>query len=220
MLFSKWMEPARPSSKIRLLLVDDHRVVADALATLIAAEPDIEVVATASSVADLAPLLGTHVDVVLVSYLLADGNGADATRLVRSKRPQTRVVVYSRLTDLYAASRVGRAGAHTFLGRDASAAELLDAVRAAHNGSESASPTRAGHRRRYARRSAVGPDGLTPRELDVLRALCLGRTTRQICTEFGIGQNTVRTHVQNIIAKLRVHSRLEAVSLAMRERIV
>jgi DNA-binding NarL/FixJ family response regulator len=185
------MEPARPSSKIRLLLVDDHRVVADALAALIAAEPDIDVVATASS-------------------------------LVKSKRREARVIVYSRVTDLYAAARVGRAGAHAFLGRDATAEQLLNSVRDAHNGAETVSrPELARHRRRYTRRGAVaGPDGLTPRELDVLRALCLGRTTRQMCTEFGIGQNTVRTHVQNVISKLHVHSRLEAVSLAMRERIV
>src|SRR4051794_35166422 len=128
MLFSNWMEPARPSSKIRLLLVDDHRVVADALATLIAAEPDIDIIATAPSLGELAHLLGPEVDVVLVSYLLADGTGADATRVVRNERPEARVVVYSRLTDVYASSRVRRAGAHAFLGRDATAAELLTAV--------------------------------------------------------------------------------------------
>jgi len=220
------MEPARPSPKIRVLLVDDHRVVADALARLLGAEPDIEVVKTATSMSELARSIDRKVDVVLISYLLPDGNGADATRLVKSKRPDVRVIVFGRLTDAYAAARVTRAGGDAFLDRDSTSSELIDRLRSTCAQRDGLTATAArqmiasGRRRKSRRTTVLGPDGLTPRELDVLRALALGRTTQQICSEFGIGQNTVRTHVQNIIAKLRVHSRLEAVSLAMRERIV
>jgi NarL family two-component system response regulator LiaR len=218
----KTMEPARPSAKVRVLLVDDHRVVADAIARMLRAEPDIEVVRTASSLADIRHAVGSNPDVALISYLLSDGTGADATRLVKQHRPDVRVIVFSRLTDAYAAARVARAGGDAFLDRHSTSQELISTVR----GTPAPADTARRHAgrvvgRRNARRAgAPRPEGLTPRELDVLRALALGRTTSQICSEFGIGHNTVRTHVQNIIAKLRVHSRLEAVALAMREQIV
>jgi DNA-binding NarL/FixJ family response regulator len=166
--------------------------------------------------------VGCDPDVALISYLLSDGTGADATRIVKKHRPNVRVIVFSGLTDAYAEARVARAGGDAFLDRHSTSQELISIVRGAPADTNDRPSGRAsGVRRRNARRAgAPRPDGLTPRELDVLRALVLGRTTRQICSEFGISHNTVRTHVQNIIAKLRVHSRLEVVALAMREQIV
>jgi NarL family two-component system response regulator LiaR len=217
------MEPARPS-KLRVFLVDDHRVVADALARLLAAEPDIEVVGTASSVRELETGLTDDVDCALISYLLRDGSAAVATRIVKRQLPHARVVVLSRTADPHSALRAVRSGADAFLDGHATAEQMLSALRGSFNGSivVPAAPKRRDLRKDRGPSAAAGTarDLLTPRELDVLRALVLGRTTRQMCIEMGIGNNTVRTHVQNISAKLRVHSRLEAVALATREHIV
>lgn len=217
------MEPARPS-KLRVFLVDDHRVVTDALTRLLSAEPDIEVVGTAASVDELENALGDDVDCALISYLLRDGNASVATRIVKRRVPHARVVVLSRTADDQASHRAVRSGADAFLDGSATSEQMLEAVRGSFKGNivgtRRASQRNA--RRRGARSStrAKPADTLTPRELDVLRALILGRTTREMCTEMGIGSNTVRTHVQNIIGKLRVHSRLEAVALATREHII
>ena len=121
-----------------------------------------------------------------------------------------------RTTIVRAGARVARAGADAFLDSRASTSQLLAALR----GAQQTPPTVAARRRHRRDHEPSLADRLTPRELDVLRSLSLGRTTRQMCAEFGIGPNTVRTHVQNIIGKLRVHSRLEAVALATRERLV
>jgi DNA-binding NarL/FixJ family response regulator len=217
------MEPARPS-KLRVFLVDDHRVVTDALTRLLSAEPDIEVVGTAASVDELENSLGDDVDCALISYLLRDGNASVATRIVKRRLPHARVVVLSRTADDQAPHRAVRSGADAFLDGSATSDQMLDALRGSFSGNL-APPQRTkqrSRRRRGVRSSAraSSADLLTPRELDVLRSLVLGRTTREMCTEMGIGSNTVRTHVQNIIGKLRVHSRLEAVALATRERLV
>src|SRR4051794_17050925 len=217
------MEPARPS-KLRVFLVDDHRVVTDALTRLLSAEPDIEVVGTASSVDELESGLGDDVDCALISYLLRDGNASVATRIVKRRLPHARVVVLSRTADDQASNRAVRSGADAFLDGRATSEQMLEALRGSFGGSF-VTPQRTKQRniRRRGSRSTArtgSADLLTPRELDVLRSLVLGRTTREMCIEMGIGSNTVRTHVQNIIGKLRVHSRLEAVALATRERIV
>ena len=187
-----------------------------------AAEPDISVVATAGSLRELEPELPDF-DVAIVDYLLPDGTGADATRLMKQRWPAARVVVLSAVTDDYAASRAASAGADAHLGKGVSMAELLSALRHAASLSRSAapSPTPIG-RQQLGSSGDAGPaaERLTRRELEVLCALALGRTTRQISTELGIGHNTVRTHVQNVIAKLRGHSRIEAVALALRDKLV
>jgi DNA-binding NarL/FixJ family response regulator len=210
---------------MRVLLVNDHRVVADAITRLLQAEPDIDVIGAVTSLRDLGTSVPDGIDLCLLSYLLPDGNGADGTRLLRSRAPHVKVVVLSRINDPRAAARVARAGADAFVHGSATWDELVSTLRDVHagRGGFDATGSSAGIRARRAQRrrpGAVGSDHLTPRELDVLRALALGRTTTQMCAEFGIGQNTVRTHVQNIIGKLRVHSRLEAVALAMRERLI
>jgi len=200
------MESAHPSPT-RVVLVDDHRLVVEALTRLLDAEPDIHVVGTAACVRDLRDGIPPF-DVAIVDYLLPDGTGADATRLLKLRWPSARVVILSAVMDEFAVTRAASAGADAYLGKGVSTAELLSTLRnIAEVRGDAPAPASAGER-------------LTRREMEILRALARGRTTRQICAELGIGQNTVRTHVQNIITKLHVHSRIEAVALALRERLV
>lgn len=129
--------------------------------------------------------------------------------------PGARVVILSAVTDDYAAARATNAGADAYPGKGVSMTELLSALRHATTLRRNEAPATGS-------KADVVPDAerLTRRETEVLRELALGRPTRQICAELGIGQNSVRTHVQNLIAKLHVHSRIEAEALALRERLV
>ncbi len=208
------MEPARPSS-IRVLLVDDHALLTDALARLLSDEPDIEVVGKATGIRELTDTPETF-DVAVVDYLLPDGNGAEATQLIKRRWPESRVVILSALVDYPAVARARRAGADAYLGKELAAGMLVDALRQVHRGTPPAYP--ATRPRPWPARGAN--DVLTARELEVLRALAEGHSTRQICIDLGVAANTVRTHVQNIIGKLAVHSKMEAVALARRNRIL
>ena len=211
---------------IRVLLVDDHRALADALSRLLAAEPGISIVGTAYSAADARTWLRAPVDVVLMDYALPDGTGAELTRAVKARWPKALVIMLTAHDDDETVLDSIQAGADGFLAKTASIDEILDAVRAAHAG-ETLLPTaviaKIALRVRVAREGgSEGPkvEPLTVRELEILRALAAGRTTREICQGLAIAPNTLRTHVQNITAKLHVHSKLEAVVFALRHGLV
>jgi DNA-binding NarL/FixJ family response regulator len=214
---------ARP---IRVLLVDDHRLVLDALTRVIGLEPDMRIVGTAVSIAEAREASRVPVDVVLMDYRLQDGTGVEATRLIKARWPSSRVLMLTGIDDDETILESIQAGADGYLTKDRAVADVVDAVRAAHEGAillpRSTIVTIA---RRVAeardRRAVQAPvEPLTPRELEVLRALTEGLSTREICDRLAIAPNTLRTHVQNIMGKLRVHSKLEAVAVALRNRLV
>ena len=216
---------ARPSA-IRVLLVDDHQLLTDALSGLLSREPDIDIRGVAGSVAEARAASRQPVDVVLMDYLLPDGTGAEATRHIKRRWPNSKVVVLTAVTDDETMLDAVAAGADGYLTKERAWAEVVHAVRAAHAG-EMLLPRavayelaqRVGTARQTAETSMNGPN-LTARELDVLRALVEGRSSREICAELYISPNTLRTHVQNLLNKLRVHSKLEAVAVALREQLV
>ena len=212
--------------RIRVLFVEDHRLLADSLSALLAREPDIEVVGTAGTVAEAKAMIHERPDVVLMDYHLPDGTGAEATRAIKARLPNTRVVMVTALTDDETVLESIQAGADGYLTKDRAAEEVVLAVRAADAG-ETLLPRSviveiarrvAAAKERDDERLAIEP--LTPRELEVLRALTEGLSTREICESLFIAPNTLRTHVQNIMGKLRVHSKLEAVAFGLRYRLV
>lgn len=209
-----------------MLFVEDHQLLGDALSALLAREPDIEVIGVARSVAEARTLTRNPVDVVLMDYHLPDGTGAEATRSVKARWPAARVVMVTALSDDETVLESIQAGADGYLTKDRAADEVVQAVRAAHAG-ETLLPRQviveiarrvSAARDRDEERRMVEP--LTPRELEVLRALVDGLSTPDICARLFIAPNTLRTHVQNIMGKLRVHSKLEAVAFALRYRLV
>jgi DNA-binding NarL/FixJ family response regulator len=211
---------------IKVLLVDDHQLLTDSLARLLAAEPDIEVVGIGASVAEAKQLAAERMDVVLMDYRLPDGTGAEATRAIKARWPSARVVMLTAVQDDETVLESIQAGADGYLTKDRAAEDVVHAVRAAHAG-ETLLPRSviveiarrvAAARERGDERRIVEP--LTPRELEVLRALTEGLSTPEICEQLFIAPNTLRTHVQNIMGKLRVHSKLEAVAFALRYRLV
>ncbi len=214
---------ARP---IRVLLVDDHQLLTGALSQMLGHEPDIQVVGVAGTVADAKALARERLDVVLMDYRLPDGTGAEATRAIKARWPAARVVMLTALNDDETVLESIQAGADGYLTKDRAVDDVVSAVRAAHAG-ETLLPRSvivgiaqrvAAARDRGAERRQIEP--LTPRELEVLKALTEGLSTPEICDRLYIAPNTLRTHVQNIMGKLRVHSKLEAVAFALRHKLV
>jgi DNA-binding NarL/FixJ family response regulator len=214
------------SKPIRVLFVEDHQLLADALAALLSREPDIEVVGVAGTVAAAKAMARERLDVVLMDYRLPDGTGAEATRAIKARWPAARVVMVTALTDDETVLESIQAGADGYLTKDRAAEDVVTAVRAAHAG-ETLLPRKviveiarrvSAARERGDEHRIVEP--LTPRELEVLRALTEGLSTPDICERLFIAPNTLRTHVQNIMGKLRVHSKLEAVAFGLKHRLV
>jgi two-component system NarL family response regulator len=211
---------------IRVLLVDDHQLLTGALSRMLADESDITVVGIAATVAEAKTIARERLDVVLMDYRLPDGTGAEATRAIKARWPAARVVMLTALDDDETVLESIQAGADGYLTKDRAVEEVVRAVRAAHAG-ETLLPRSviAGIAQRVAAARDRGAeqrhiDPLTPRELEVLKALTEGLSTPEICDRLFIAPNTLRTHVQNIMGKLRVHSKLEAVAFALRHRLV
>ena len=211
---------------IRVLFVEDHQLLADALAAMLSREPDMQVVGIAGTVADAKIMAREQLDVVLMDYRLPDGTGAEATRAIKARWPAARIVMVTALTDDETLLESIQAGADGYLTKDRAAEDVVTAVRAAHAG-ETLLPRSviveiarrvAAARERGDERRVIEP--LTPRELEILRALTEGMSTPEICERLFIAPNTLRTHVQNIMGKLRVHSKLEAVAFALKHRLV
>jgi len=211
---------------IRVLFVEDHRLLAEALSAMLAREPDIEVVGTAGNVAEAKVMARERVDVVLMDFRLPDGTGADATRAIKARWPAAKVVMLTAVKDDETFLESIQAGADGYLTKDRAADDVVQAVRAAYAG-ETLLPRSvileisrrvAEAKERDEERRPIEP--LTPRELEVLQALTEGLSSPEICERLFIAPNTLRTHVQNLMGKLRVHSKLEAVAYALRYRLV
>jgi DNA-binding NarL/FixJ family response regulator len=211
---------------IRVLFVEDHQLLAEALSAMLSRELDMEIVGVAGSVAEAKVLARERVDVVLMDYRLPDGTGAEATRAIKARWPAARVVMLTALKDDETVLESIQAGADGYLTKDRAADDVVQAVRSAYAG-ETLLPRSVivEIARRVAMAREKGDDRriiepLTPRELEVLRALTDGLSTPEICERLYIAPNTLRTHVQNIMGKLRVHSKLEAVAFALKNRLV
>ena len=204
---------------IRVLLIDDHAVFCDALAAILGIEPDIEAVGRGGSVRDA--IEGSRVlqpDVVLLDVHLPDGSGVAAAARIKKERPQTQVVILTSDEEEAVLQAAVEAGVTGYLSKHEAASQVLQAVRSAARGEALIAPYMLARLLEGIQRSpepqAVTP--LTARELTVLTELVAGHNNDVIARALRLSPNTVRTHVQNILSKLKVHSKLEAVSLAIR----
>ncbi len=214
------------SRPVRVLLVDDHRLVLESLARVLDEEPDINIVGTATTVAEAKDVAREPVDVVLMDYRLPDGTGVEATRTIKARWPGSRIIMLTAVDDDETVLESIQAGADGYLTKDKAIDDVVATVRAANAGATllprdvivTIAKRVAESRDRQAERTPV--EALTPRELEVLKALVEGLSTPDICERLVITPNTLRTHVQNIMGKLHVHSKLEAVSFALRYKLV
>ena len=208
---------------VTVVICDDHEVVAQGLAAVLGAEPDIDVVAVAGSVAEVLDQAERHhPDVVLIDYELPDGDGVAATRAMKAMRPELKVLMltsYSNESVLVAAVEAGCSG---YVTKHAGAQVVTNGVRLAALGEAVVSTTMLHEILPRLARSdrPAGPTVVSPREVEVLELLADGISTQAIAERLYVSVNTVRNHAQSILTKLGVHSRLEAVSVAVRDGVI
>ncbi len=212
---------------VRVVLVDDQELFRRGLTMLLSLEDDIEVVGEASDglagtdiVVDLAP------DVVLLDVRLPKRSGPQACRVIKEAQPGVRIImltVSDEENDLYDSIRNGASG---YLLKDSSTEEVAQAVRVVAEGQSLISPSMAmkllHEFKEMEREEEAGPVNpkLTDREMQVLKLVARGLHNRDIAKELFISENTVKNHVRNILDKLQLHSRMEAVMYAVREKIL
>ncbi|MEZ5117613.1 MAG: response regulator transcription factor [Candidatus Nanopelagicales bacterium] len=211
---------AAPEATIRIVVVDDHRTFAELLSLALEAESDLTCVAHAQSVAEgRLAVRRERPDVVLMDLQLPDGDGIDATAQILREDPGIRVLVLTAHPNPTEMARAGAAGASGFLAKDGALDEVLTAVRTARRGHLVLPSSVVAHFRAQSDEPGrVSPPdaGLTPRELAVLRLLAEGKDPRAVARELGISLNTCRGYIKAVLAKLGVHSQLEAVVRASR----
>jgi DNA-binding NarL/FixJ family response regulator len=205
---------------IRVLIADDHSVVRQGLRMFLGLDPELEVVGEATNGEEAVRLAGElRPDVVLMDLVMPRMDGIAATTAIRQRLPEVEVVALTSV--LEDASVVGavRAGAIGYLLKDTQADELCRAIKAAAAGQVQLSPQAAARLMREVR-APESPEALTERETDVLRLLARGKANKEIARALSIGEQTVKTHVGNILAKLGVQSRTQAALHAVRIGLV
>jgi DNA-binding NarL/FixJ family response regulator len=204
---------------IRLVLIDDHRLLLDSLATAIGGQDDLQVVGTAESVHAALPVLErTRPDIVLLDLRLAGDDAVASIPTVARAAGGAKVVLLTATHDRRHAARAIEAGAAGYLTKQQPLPELLAGIRSVWRGHATVDPSLLGGV--LEQLSGSDPTRLTTRELEVLRMLHAGHPADRIARELHIAPNTVRNHVQRILTKLGATSRLEAVAIARRDGLI
>jgi DNA-binding NarL/FixJ family response regulator len=218
------------AEQIRIMIVDDHDTFREPLAYMLEREPDLTVVARPRSLSEGRGVLeGAElaVDVALVDLNLPDGSGADLIKELRDARPRATALVLSATADKRHLAAAIEAGAAGVMHKSAPMGELVDAVHRLAAGDQLLSQEEVIEALRFLtrereshREARVASDRLTPREREVLQALAEGSSDREIARHLHVGEGTVHSHVTNILSKLEVSSRLQALVFAVRHGVV
>jgi NarL family two-component system response regulator LiaR len=210
-----------PSQPIRVMLVDDHMMVRRGLATFLKVFDDLQLVGEAENGAAAIQLCGEVLpDVVLMDMFMPDMDGATATRVIRQQFPQVQVIALTSFKEGELIKKALEAGAIAYLLKDVSADDLVRAIRAAHAGRATLSPEAAQALVETANQPPMKGLDLTEREREVLALMVEGLNNTQIAGRLTVSPSTIKSHVSNVLSKLGVVSRTEAVTLALRNRIV
>jgi NarL family two-component system response regulator LiaR len=203
---------------ISVALVDDHRVVTRSLKAYLESFPDLQIVGIAASGEELLQHLDHwNPQIVLQDLLMPGGiDGIETTRRILARAPSVKVIALTASMDEERMMAVLRAGAVGYIRKDAEPETLLAAVRAVALGKTYIDPSVG----RQILQAPPPPDDLTPRELEVLRQLALGRANKEIATALSIGEETVKSHVGNVLGKLQVENRSQAIVQALKRRLV
>jgi DNA-binding NarL/FixJ family response regulator len=198
-------------SCIRILAVDDHPLMHEALAAVIDQQRDMALVGTASDGAAAIELFRTHKpDVTLMDLRLPDMSGVEATALIRSEVPDARIIILTTFAGDAEIRRALAAGARSYLLKSTRSREVLRVIREVHAGKLSIPPDIAAHLAEH-----YADDGLTTRELDVLRLMADGDRNRDVAGKLAISEETVKAHIKHILEKLCARDRTQAVVIGV-----
>jgi len=208
---------------IRVLIVDDHTVVRDGLNALLSAEPGFEVVGSAADGIEAVALVQQlDPDVILLDLVMPRMDGVQATIEIKRTNPDARILVLTSFAENHQVFSAIKSGAIGYLMKDTSSEDLIQAIRDTYHNKPALQPEIA---RKLMRdiQSQVGQESLvntlTEREIEILQQVALGKTNQEIAEELFLSERTVRTHITNILAKLRLSNRTQAALYALREGI-
>jgi DNA-binding NarL/FixJ family response regulator len=202
--------------RIRILCVDDHPIVREGLTSIVAMQPDMEIVGAAESGADALRIFReTSPDITLIDLRLRDTTGFDLIRNILGVSPSARTIVLTSFEGDADIERALAAGAKGYVVKGMVREELLSAIRAVHAGKRHVPSAVAAKLVDH-----LGSEKLTQRELDVLKEIARGKRNKEIGAELSIAEDTVKMHVKSILMKLGVNDRTEAVTIALRRGII
>lgn len=205
---------------IRVLIADDHSVVREGLRMFLGRDAELEIVGEAGDGAEAVTLAHQlRPDIVLMDLLMPGMDGIRATATIRRDLPETEVIALTSVLESEAVLGAVKAGAIGYLLKDTQALELRRAIKAAAAGQVQLSPQASAYLLRSVQTTGA-TEALTEREAEVLRLLAQGKSNKEIAQRLHVVEDTVKTHVRHILAKLGVQSRTQAVLCAMRLGLV
>jgi DNA-binding NarL/FixJ family response regulator len=206
----------KDGGKIRVLCVDDHPIVRDGIAAIINLQPDMVLAAAAATGGEaLTRFFELRPDVALVDLRLPDMSGFDLIKRIKDKSPNARIIVLSSHEGDVDIQRALEAGAQGYVAKGIVREELLETIRSVHAGKRRLPGAVA---QKLAEHMADEP--ISPRELEVLSLMAAGKRNKEIASELSVAEDTVKMHVRNILSKLHVNDRTEAVTIALRRGII
>jgi DNA-binding NarL/FixJ family response regulator len=201
---------------IRLLAVDDHQLLREGIATLLAAQPDMKLVAEATNGREAIEQYRIHrPDVTLMDLQMPEMNGVDAMIAICGEFPGARIIVLTTYTGDVQVLRALRAGARGYLLKNLLRKELLETIRLVHAGQKRIPPDVAAELAEHAT-----DETLSTREIEVLRLISGGNANKEIAAQLSITEETVKGHVKNILAKLGANDRTHAVTIGLKRGII
>ena len=213
------MSETGPTQPVRVVIVDDHRVLAELLSSAWATNDEVTVVGTVGTAAEgVRAVTSLRPDVVILDYDLPDSDGVSAILAVKAACPATRVLMLTSYTDTVLLAEAMDAGCSGYITKRNGAAEILGAVLAVAADESPVSPDMV-RSLELRDQAGLGSD-LTERELEVLRIAARGLSNKEIAAELFLSVNTVRNHMQHVLNKLGAHSKLEATAIAVRAGIL
>jgi NarL family two-component system response regulator LiaR len=208
-------------SPIRVLLVDDHAVVRSGLSKFLLVNKDLELAGEASDGSEAIQMAATcHPDVILMDVLMPGMDGITATREIHRKYPQMKIVALTSFSEQNMVQGVLQAGAIGYLQKNVTALELGNAIRSAFAGRMTLSPEAAEALANSVTQAHLPGNELTEREQDVLRCMVEGMNNNEIAQKLVVSLGTVKFHISNIFQKMGVDSRVEAVKIAIEQKMV